>query len=220
MVTVNPRSFSVDKELIEAYKKILAPSLGHFLDSGMDPAIRALWNPVKLVGPALTVQTTPGSIAALGKAVEFAQPGDVIVMSRGGEHRYATTGDFAVLNFQEKGIAGMVTDGLVTDQRAIEELKFPVFCRGVSAIIAKRITSDEGGVNVPVEVGGMTVNPGDLVVADEGGVIVASFEEARAQLGACLELEEWEEYARGQLDSGKRLSAVMQERQTYRQRVR
>ena len=85
MVTVNPRSFTSDSELIEAYKKILAPSLGHFLDGGMDPAIRALWQPVKLVGPALTVQTTPNSAAALGKAAEIAQPGDVIVMSRGGE---------------------------------------------------------------------------------------------------------------------------------------
>ena len=77
MVTVNPRSFTSDNELIDAYKKILAPSLGHFLDGGMDPAIRALWQPVKLVGPALTVQTTPNSAAALGKAAEIAQPGDV-----------------------------------------------------------------------------------------------------------------------------------------------
>ena len=80
MVTVNPRSFTSDNELIDAYKKILAPSLGHFLDGGMDPAIKALWQPVKLVGPALTVQTTPNSTAALAKAVEIAQPGDVIVM--------------------------------------------------------------------------------------------------------------------------------------------
>ena len=218
MVTVNPRSFTSDNELIDAYKKILAPSLGHFLDGGMDPAIRALWQPVKLVGPALTVQTTPNSAAALARAVEIAQPGDVIVMSRGGEQRHATTGDFAVLNFQEKGIAGMITDGLVTDQRAIERLKFPIFCRGVSAIIAKRGGPEEGAVNVPVEVGGITVNPGDLIVADEDGVIVASLDEAREQLEACEELEEWEAYALGQLDSGRPLSEVMQERQTYKQK--
>ena len=85
----------------------------------------------------------------------------------------------------------MITDGLVTDQRAIERLKFPIFCRGVSAIIAKRGGPDEGAVNVPVEVGGVTVNPGDLIVADEDGVIVCTFDEAREQLDACLELEEW-----------------------------
>lgn len=216
MVTVNARSFATDKGLIESYKKILAPSLGHFLDSGMDPAIKALWKPVKLVGPALTVQTTPTSSAAVSKALEIAQPGDVIVMSRGGEHRTATTGDFAVLNLQERGIAGMVTDGLVTDQRAIEGLQFPVFCRGVSAVIAKKTGPEEGGVNVVVEVGGIEVNPGDLIVADEDGVIVASFDEARAQLDACLELEEWESYALKQLELGRSLSDVSKERKTYR----
>ena len=112
----------------------------------------------------------------------------------------------------------MITDGLVTDQRAIERLKFPIFCRGVSAIIAKRGGSEEGAVNVPVEVGGITVKPGDLIVADEDGVIVASLDEAREQLEACHELEEWEAYALGQLDSGRPLSEVMQERQTYRQK--
>ena len=116
MVTVNPRSFTTDEELVEAYKKVLAPSLGHFLESGMDPVIAALWKPVKLVGPALTVQTTPRSATALSKAVEIAQPGDVIVLSRGGEDRHAITGDFAVLNYKHRGIAGLVTDGLVTDQ--------------------------------------------------------------------------------------------------------
>lgn len=217
MLKVNPRNFDTDTELIEAYKNILTPSLGHFLDGGMDPAIKALWKPVKLVGPALTVETTPNSSAALGKAVEIAEPGDVIVMSRGGENLHATTGDFAVMNFQEHGIAGMITDGLVTDQRAIEGLQFPVFSRGVSAIIAKRLGPDEGAVNVAVEVGGIQINPGDLIVADEDGVIVTTFEDARAQLGACLELEEWEAYALGQLKTGRSLSEVMKERQTFRE---
>ena len=217
MITVNPRSFTTDKELVEGYKKILTPSLGHFLDSGMDPAITALWKPVKLVGPALTVQTTPRSATALSKAVEIAQPGDVIVLSRGGENRHATTGDFAVLNFQNKGIAGMVTDGLVTDQRAIEALEFPIFCRGVSAIIAKGTGIEEGAVNVPIEMGGITVSPGDMVVADEDGIIVASVEVAREQLAACLELEEWEAYALGQIKSGRPLPEVLKERHTYTQ---
>ena len=61
------------------------------------------------------------------------------------------------------------------------------------------------------------MNPGDLIVADEDGVIVCTLDEAREQLDACLELEEWEAYALGQLDSGRPLSEVAQERQTYRQ---
>ena len=217
MITVNPRSFTTDEELVEAYKKVLAPSLGHFLESGMDPVISALWKPVKLVGPALTVQTTPRSATALSKAVEIAQPGDVIVLSRGGEDWHAITGDFAVLNYQHKGIAGLVTDGFVTDQRAIEALQFPIFCRGFSAILAKGSGIEEGAVNVPIEIGGITVNPGDLIVADEDGVIVASVETAREQLAACLELEEWEAYALGQIKSGRPIPKVLKERRTYSQ---
>ncbi len=57
MITVNPRVDTLDKELIEAYRKILAPSLGHFIETGMSPDIKALWKPVKLVGPALTTAT-------------------------------------------------------------------------------------------------------------------------------------------------------------------
>ena len=218
MIHVNARNFSVDHGLVEAYKNILTPSLGHFLDVGMEPAIKALWKPVKLVGPALTVETTPDSLAALSKAVEIAEPGDILVMSRGGDHLCATTGDFAVLNFQEHRIAGMITDGLVTDQGAIEKLKFPIFCRGVSAVIAKKSGPEEGAVNVLVKVGGVQVNAGDLIVADEDGVIVTTFDDARAQLDACLELEEWEAYALGQLQAGRLLSDVAKDRQSFKNR--
>ena len=216
MITVNPRVDTLDKDLIEAYRKILAPSLGHFIETGMSPDIKALWKPVKLVGPALTVQTEPDVTGALAKAVEIAQPGDVLVMSRGGEHTHATTGDFAVLRFQEMGIAGLITDGMVTDQRAIERLNFPVFSRGVSSVLVKaRPGAEEGAVNVPVEVGGITVSPGDLILADEDGVMVASPQVARDTLATCQELEEWEHYALGQLDKGRSFLEVMQERRTY-----
>lgn len=216
MITINPRVDNLDKDLIEAYRKILAPSLGHFIETGMSPDIKALWKPVKLVGPALTIQTQPDVTSALAKAVEIAQPGDVLVMSRGGERAHFTTGDFAVLRFQEMGIAGLITDGLVSDQRAIERLNFPIFSRGTSAVLVKAKPGvEEGAVNVPVEVGGLIVNPGDLILADEDGVMVASPQVARDQLATCQELEEWEEYALGQLDKGRPFVEVMQERRTY-----
>ena len=100
-------------------------------------------------------------------------------------------------------------------RQAIEALGFPIFCRGVSAILAKRSGIEEGAVNVPIEIGGITVNPGDLIVADEDGVIVASVEVAGEQLAACLELEEWEAYALGQIKSGRPTPEVLKERRTY-----
>lgn len=220
MITVNPHAKPLDKKLIEAYRKIPAANLGHILDSAMDPGIAPLWRPIKLVGTALTVQTTPDSTAAMAKAVDIAQPGDVLVIDRAGEIRHATTGDFAVRGYMEKGIVGMVIDGLLTDRDGLERLKFSCFCRGVSAQLGKARGVEEGAVNVPVKVGGVTVSPGDMVLADENGVIVASPKEAQEHLAFCEELGEWEEWAIRQMATGRSFWDVRRDRQSYRSRAR
>ena len=216
MITVNSHAKSLDKSLVEAYLKIPAANLGHFLDSAMDPEIQPLWRPVRLVGTALTVLTSPDSTAALAKAVEIAQPGDVLVVTRNGEVRHAFIGDFGMYRWVEKGIAGLVTDGPVTDRDAIEQLQFTVFCRGVSANLIKSTRRDVGAVNIPILVGGTLVSPGDLILADENGVIVASPEEAQERLSACQELGKWEEWAIGQMAKGSTFAEVQQFRQTYK----
>ena len=182
----------------------------------MDADIQSLWRSGRLVGTALTVQTAPLASGALAKAVEVAQPGDVMVVARGGELRHAFVGDIAVRAYIEKGIAGLVTDGTVTDREGIEELKFPVFCRGVSALLVKRGGPEIGAVNVPVEIGGVLVSPGDMILADENGVLVATPEEAQRLLVICQEMGEWERWAVEQMAKGKTLADVRAARQTYK----
>jgi len=182
----------------------------------MNPEIQSLWGPVRLVGTALTVLTSPDSTAAMAKAVEIAQPGDVLVVARNGEVRHAIMGDFGMHGWIEKGLTGLVTDGPVTDRVAVEQLQFPVFCRGVSANLLKPPRREVGAVNVPVLVGGVLVSPGDMILADENGVIVASPKEAQERLATCQELGEWEEWAVGQMAKGRTFSDVQRERQTYR----
>ena len=218
MLTVNAHAPMIAEELIEAYSNVPAANLGHFLDTALDPGIKPLYRPIKLIGTALTVQTTPDNTAGIRAAVEMAQPGDVLVVDRAGEMRHAVMGDFGVHGWIQNGIVGMVVDGLVTDRDGLERLDFPIFSRGVAAMLPKGQGPEAGGVNVPVVVGSVTVNPGDLILGDENGVIVASPEDAQAQLEACIELGQWEVWAIAQIANGRSFADVSKDRQTWRGR--
>lgn len=206
MIVINPRVDILDPALIESYWKIAPASLGHALDSGLDSSIHAVWRPVKLVGRALTVQAYPQIDTAVSEALKIAQKGDVLVMNRSGESRIANWGEFAAIGALEVGIIGVVTDGPATDQVALRQLKFPTFSCGTSAVTIKRTGITEGGVNVPVTVGGVVISPGDLILADEDGVITATPDQAALLLPFCQEMEAREIWMRKELKSNRNLS--------------
>jgi len=214
MITVNSQLDTLSGELIAAYKKLAPATLGHILETAMESDIQALWKPIKLVGPALTVQTYPQITSAVAAALEIARPGDVLVINRGDDRRHATTGEIGCLGYMELGIAGLVTDGPVADQVAIARMEFPVFSRGSVAMTGKTggWGIEWGGVNVPVTVGGVVVHPGDMVFADDDGVLVASPEEAREHLAFVQEKEEWEYWVRGRIEQGWTISQCRAER--------
>jgi 4-hydroxy-4-methyl-2-oxoglutarate aldolase len=212
MISIHPRNDSISQETLDAYRAVASGTLGHLLDTAMDGSIAALWKPVKLVGLALTVQSVPGSYLAVAKATEVAKPGDVLVVNRAGETRHATTGEFGSVQAMEAGIAGMVTDGPITDRAAIKQIGFPVFCTGSVAMVTKPKGLEEGAINVPVQVGGITVNPGDLILADDDGVIVATPQEALECLLGCQQAEAWEAYAREQIAFGRKMFDFRDER--------
>ena len=178
VITVHPRPDTLDRSTVEAYRSVAPATLGHALETAMEPAIRALWRPVKLVGPALTVETARDLYAAVNEAAAIAQPGDVLVVATGRDPRHAITGEFTLRNAQEYGIAGMVVDALMADARALESMGFPVFCWGSSpallSAVPRQSREPHATLNVPVEVGGVRVNPGDLVLADDDGVLIAT----------------------------------------------
>lgn len=166
------------QELIEAYRDIAPATLGHmhnvrFMDTGIKPLITN----VSLVGPAFTVRTRGMDAAALKKVDELAQPGDVIVVDRGGDHEHAVIGEFRALKHIRLGLAGWIIDGAATDVLEIQEMRYPVYARSVSALVAKMIEK-EGAVGEPIQCGGVVVNPGDLIVADDNGIAVLSHDEA------------------------------------------
>ena len=138
----------------------------------------------------------------------------MLVIARGDEYRHATTGEIGCLGYMELGIAGMVTDGPIADRVAIERMQFPVFSRGSVAMTGKTggWGIEWGAVNVPVSVGNVVVNPGDMVFGDDDGVLVASPEEARQHLAFVQEKEAWEEWVRGEIAKGRTISQCRAER--------
>jgi len=137
----------------------------------------------RLCGPALTVRLPPGDNLFIQKAVDLAQPGDVIVVDVGGSLEIAVVGDIVTAYATRRGVAGFVIDGAIRDLGDISTHDLPVYSRGVSPKGPTRV--GPGEIHVPVTVGGMTVNPGDIIVGDIDGLVVVRPEDVeRALAGA------------------------------------
>lgn len=139
-------------------------------DRVMDAGIRALWEPMpRIAGPAYPVACPAGDNLMLHVALHRAPAGSVIVCAAG-DSNWAMAGGNVCAYAQQRGIAGFVVDGVIRDIADTRKNKFPVFGRGVIPIPGVRKTP--GLLNVPVVCGGVTVAPGDLVIADEEGIVV------------------------------------------------
>jgi RraA family protein len=133
---------------------------------------------VPLLGSALTVRVRPGDNLMIHKALQLGQPGDVLVVDGGGALDRALFGDIMKNVAKMRGFAGIVIDGAIRDVAAYREDDFPCYARGVCH--RGPYKDGPGEINVPVCIGGMVVNPGDIVVGDDDGVIFIRPSEAQA----------------------------------------
>ena len=123
----------------------------------------------RLVGPALTVKVPPGDNLMVHKAIDIARAGDVIVVDAGGATAQAIIGEIMSNHAASRGVAGMVIDGAIRDADALGASTFPVYARGVTH--RGPYKNGPGEINVPVAIGGMVINPGDIIVGDEDGLL-------------------------------------------------
>ncbi|MFI6936542.1 RraA family protein [Streptomyces sp. NPDC050287] len=192
-------------EFLDIPTTTLADLLGR--ERVMDIGIRPLWEPVpRIAGPAFTVRCPVGDNLMLHAAIHRAAPGSVIVVESG-DLDYALAGGNVCAVAQRRGIAGFVADGLIRDLAEVRAMRFPVFARGVIPIPAAKSAVTRFGERV--RCGGVPVDAGDIVVADEEGVVAvpASRHEeiltaARAKLAkeAAETLDEWEAAHRARVD--------------------
>lgn len=170
----------VSSELVEKFSKLdESASINECLkvNGAMQHDIRAVWPGMRCCGVALTVCSRPADNLMLHKAISMAKPGDVIVMDCGEyDECGGMFGGIMSNACQTQGIAGLVTNGCVRDTMMQRTIGFPVFARGISV---KGSTKNLGGtINHPIVIGGILVNPGDLIFADNDSVVVVPREKA------------------------------------------
>jgi 4-hydroxy-4-methyl-2-oxoglutarate aldolase len=141
----------------------------------MDPRIRPLAEGSRVAGPAVTCLNQPGDNLMLLAAMELCQPGDILVVGNLAPVAVGMVGEIIVSMLRARGVAGVVLDSGVRDVRELRRIGLPVWSQFISA--AGTIKAGPGWVNVPIDVAGATVHPGDIVVADDdGGVVVPATE--------------------------------------------
>ncbi len=140
------------------------------LDASIKPIADAPPAMKSFVGPALPCMTSPADQLGLVGALAYAEPGDVLVVGTEGYLGTAVIGDLMAGMLLNGGAAGLVTDGAVRDTPGIIAVGLPVFCAGVSPNSPQR--NGPGTVGLAISIGGVTVNPGDVLVGDVDGVVV------------------------------------------------
>ncbi|MEW6229380.1 MAG: 4-carboxy-4-hydroxy-2-oxoadipate aldolase/oxaloacetate decarboxylase [Bacillota bacterium] len=172
MVHVRTRIERPERTLVEQFRSLSAATVHEA--SGRKGAVDCLIKPVgkggKICGPAFTVACAPGDNLMLHKALERAQPGDVIVASTGGAYDYGYWGGLMSVSAVARELGGLAIDGCIRDSDDIVKLGFPVFCRGYAIRGTTKATL--GLVNYPIVFGGVSVDPGDIILGDSDGIVV------------------------------------------------
>src|SRR5690625_1883957 len=157
--------------------------------------IKPVWNVKKrIAGPAITVNATPGDEILALKAIEIAKPGDVIVVAFNSKSFNSFWGGVMSTMAKVRGVAALITDGMIRDLSDCREIEFPIWATGITPI-APNMDVPPGDLNLPITIGEAIIEPGDLVVADEDGVVVVpqdDIEEVDKAVSFRLEKEdEW-----------------------------
>jgi RraA family protein len=146
------------------------------------PRLRPMHGGGVLAGPAFTVRTRPGDNLMVHKAIDIAEPGDVIVVDAGGDLTNAIIGEIMVSHAKSRGIAGIVIDGAIRDSGALRAGNFPVYAAGVTH--RGPYKDGPGEINVAIALDGMVIEPGDLILGDDDGLLCVPLEQAETVLKA------------------------------------
>lgn len=176
----------------------VSDALGRGQALGAD--FRSVWPGARFVGEAVTVRTLGTDLSAVFGALEVAPPGSALLIDSHGVRHTAFWGERTTLAALARGLVGSVIDGACRDVVAVARLRYPVFCTGVTPNAG--LPGGRGGVNVPIQIGGVPVSPGDLVIADENGVVIVPQEGAQATLARVRELLTAEDAARTEAARG------------------
>jgi len=165
------RQHIAPRDLVEAFAKLpvanVSDSMSRMTAAG--PTLRPMHRSGGMAGVALTVKCRPGDNLMLHKAIDMAEPGDVIVVDAGGDLTNALMGELMLAYAVKKGVAGFVLNGAIRDADAFVKTNLPTFAGGVTH--RGPYKDGPGEINVPISLGGMVIAPGDIVIGDSDGVL-------------------------------------------------
>ncbi len=167
----------------------------------LEPDITPIQQGVRVAGSAVTVLSHPGDNIMIHAAIEVCQPGDVLVVAHTAPSTHGMFGDLMATSVMARGVRGLVIDAGVRDTDDLRQMGFPVWSRYVSCQGSVKATP--GSVNVPIVLGGQIVNPGDVICADDDGVVVVARAEAEWALERSNARLTSEQATRARLESGE-----------------
>jgi len=165
------------RELIEGFAGLPVANIADMMNRMfcINAKIRPM-NAAPLLGVAFTIKCRPGDNLLLHKALDMAQPGDILVVDAQGDMSNSIMGELMVMWAMKRGLGGFVIDGAIRDIGAIKNMNIPVYAAGITP--AGPYKDGPGEINTPVACGGIVICPGDIVVGDEDGLVVVKPEDA------------------------------------------
>jgi regulator of RNase E activity RraA len=197
-------------EIVKGFQGLATTAISDIIDLScvMRFSIQPLWPDMpRIAGPAFTVRTPHHDNLMLHAAIYRAEPGDVIVVEAGDESMAVAGGNVCAVA-RKRGVAGFIVDGVIRDIGESRANGFPLFARGRSPIPAAK--EGPGEINHPIRCGGVVVHPGDIVVADDEGIVVVPLSraaevlkkaQAKADADAGVGLDAWEKSHRAKIDA-------------------
>jgi 4-hydroxy-4-methyl-2-oxoglutarate aldolase len=173
----------------------------------VDPVIRCLVPGLRMAGPAFTLRTKPGDNLGVFYALAEAPTGSVLVIDGGNSIRVTIWGGTSTAAAQQKGLAGCVCNAAVRDLDEILEAKFPVFGPGLS--VRGTVKNHKGWTNIPVIIGDVLVEPGDIIIGDSDGIVVVAAKRAENVAVAAIEQRRKELDRESRLKNGESVKSVM-----------
>ena len=163
--------------------------------------LRPMHKSGQMAGPALTVKSRPGDNLMLHKAIDMAEPGDIIVCDAGGDLTNSLMGELMLEHAMKRGVGGFVLDGAVRDVEAFLDVNLPVFAAGVSH--RGPYKDGPGEINVSVAIDGMVIEPGDLVIGDWDGVLSIPLDDVESILKKTNEKQAAEAVDMAKIEAGE-----------------
>jgi RraA family protein len=191
-----------DPRLVAELGRMVTPHLSDSMERlyAGGHQLRPMHREGKLCGPAFTVRTAAGDNLLVHKAIDTAQKGDVIVVDAGGWLDNAIIGELMTARAKQRGVAGMVIWGAIRDSAEIGAGSYPIYAAGVTH--RGPYKNGPGEINVPIVIGSMPVNPGDIIVGDADGLVAVPQDQAERVLASAKSILEKETASMKQIVAG------------------